>query len=123
MVENYIATHWIVTTRGNKVETAGNVKSTKWRNEMIPASEGIRLLGLIKCIVNATKDVEYGEIRIFNDNIKLLKEVEKCIEKESDYTQEAGAVVEGMRREIKRSNVNIKLEYSNNKPRSNRSFE
>ena len=119
MVENYIATHWIVTTRGNEVEITGNMRLTKWRNGMILAGEGIGLLGLIKYIVNAIKDVEHGEIRIFNDNKKLLKEVEKYIKKESNCTQEAGAVVEGIRREIKRSNVNIKLEYLNNKPQSN----
>ena len=31
MKENYIAIHWIVTTKNNKEEITGGVKSTKWR--------------------------------------------------------------------------------------------
>ena len=60
---------------------------------------------------------------MFNDNKKLIKEVDKCINKESECTQEAGAVAAEIRRVIKTSHMNIKLEYSNDKPQSNWSFE
>ena len=39
--------------------------------------------------------------------------------KESDCTQEAVAVVKGIRREIKRSNIEIKIEHTKDKPRPN----
>ena len=60
MIENYIATHWIVTTKDNDVETVGGIRSTKWNNGMISAGEGVGLLGLIKRIVNVIKDIKQG---------------------------------------------------------------
>ena len=45
------------------------------------------------------------------------------MEKESDCTQEAGAIAEGIHREIKKAKIDIKIEYANDKPHSNLSFE
>ena len=123
MDENYLATYWIVTTKQNKVELDGGVETTKWGNGMIAAGEGIGLLDLIKNIVTNTKDLDSGEITIYNDNKKLIREIDKIVKKESDCTQEAGAIVEGIRHEIRQSKINIKIEYTNDKPRTNLSFE
>ena len=51
-----------------------------------------------------------GEICIYNDNKKLLREIDKRRKKESDCTQEAGAVVIAIRRELERASIDIKLE-------------
>ena len=64
-----------------------------------------------------------GEICIFNDNKKLLREIDKRRKKESDCTQEAGAVVTVIRRELECTSIDIKLKYANNKPRANLPFE
>ena len=64
-----------------------------------------------------------GEIQIFNDNKKLLREIDKRRKKESNYTQEAGAVVTAIRRELEYMSIDIKLEYTKNKPRANLPFE
>ena len=72
MDENYLATYWIVTTKQNEVELDGGVETTKWGNGMIAAGEGIGLLDLIKNIVTNTKDLDSGEITIYNNNKKLI---------------------------------------------------
>jgi len=119
----YIATHWIVSTKQNEVEIEGGIVSSRWREGLIPSGEGIGLLDLIKHVVKATKDVPQGEICIYNDNKKLLKEIQKEVHKERDCTQEAGAVVAAIKREIDKTRVTIRLEYANNKPRNNATFE
>jgi len=53
----------------------------------------------------------------------LINEIHKEVMKESECTQEAGGVVEGIRREIKKANIVIKIEYANNKPHVNKTFE
>ena len=74
-------------------------------------------------VVKNTAMLTEGEIIIFNNNKILIQEIDKQIMKESDCTQKAGAVVEGIRREIKRSKIEIKTEYANNKLRPNLAFE
>ena len=123
MARQYIATHWIVSTKQNEVEIEGGIVSSRWREGLIPSGEGIGLLDLIKHVVKATKDVPQGEICIYNDNKKLLKEIQKEVHKERDCTQEAGAVVAAIKREIDKIRVTIRLEYANNKPRNNATFE
>lgn len=123
MEENYIATHWIISTKDNEVEHSGGVRSTEWNVGLIPAGEGIGLLELVKNVNKNTKHLNDGEITIYNDNKKLINEIHKEVMKESECTQEAGGVVEGIRREIKKANIVIKIEYANNKPHVNKTFE
>ena len=98
------------------------MKTTEWNNGQIPAGEGLGMLDLIKNISKNTKYLQTGGIVIYNDNKKLIKEIEKKVSKESDCTQEAEAVVERIRRELKISNIDITIEYANNKPRTNIGF-
>ena len=118
-----LATHWILTNKTNTIEITGGIHSAKWSDGQIPAGEGLGLLALIKFVTNNTKNEDSGEICIYNDNKKLIREIGKEIEKGSQCTQEAGAVVEGIRRELQRSKVTIKVEYANDKIRANQSFE
>jgi len=121
MVENKLATHWIILTKGNKVEKEGKIKTNTWQEELIPAGEGFGLLDLVVTIVKQTKYMQQGEIIVYNNN-KKIHEIEKEITKESECTQEAGAVVEAIKRQIKKSKVMIKIEYSNDKPYPNENF-
>ena len=123
MDENYLATYQIITTKKNEVERDGGVITNKWRNSIIAAGEGIGLLDLITNIVKNTKELDSGEVVIYNDNKKLIREINKEVKKESDYTQEAEAITEGIRCEIKKAQIDIKIEYANDKPYSNLSFE
>ena len=80
------------------------------------------MLDLIKNISKNTKCLQTGGIVIYNNNKKLIREIEKEVSKESDCTKKAGAVVEGIKRELKTSNIDIKIEYTNDKPRMNIGF-
>ena len=111
-----------MSTIDNYAEQVGGIQSTRWNKGLIPSGEGLGLLDLVKYITAQTKQLEDGEICIYNDNKKLLREIERDIKKGSECTQETGAVVAGIRREVKNTNVLIKFEYSNDKPRPNRSF-
>ena len=53
---------------------------------------------------------------------KVVKDAEMIIEKESQYVREVSATVIGIRKEIKESEVKIKLEYSSAKVRNNEQF-
>ena len=90
---------------------------------MIAAAEGIGLLDLITNIVKNTKELNSKEVMIYNDNKKLIRDIKKVVEKESDYTQEVGAIAEGIRREIKKAQIDIKIECTNDKPHLNLLFE
>ena len=123
MTRTYLATHWIVSTKSNDREIVGGLESTRWNDGLIPSGEGVGLLELITKITQATHNVNQGEICIYNNNKKLLREIDKRRKKESNCTQEAGAVVIAIRRELERASIDIKLEYVNNKPRANLPFE
>ena len=60
---------------------------------------------------------------MYNDNKKLLKVINKKVKKESDCTQEAGAVMSAIKWEIESACVAIKIEYANDRPRPNELFE
>jgi len=112
-----------VSTIDNYAEQVGGIQSTRWNKGLIPSGEGLGLLDLVKYITAQTKQLEDGEICIYNDNKKLLREIERDIKKGSECTQETGAVVAGIRREVKNTYVLIKFEYSNDKRIPNRSFQ
>jgi len=122
MVGNKLASQWITSTKGNEVEKEGGIKTNAWQEGLIPAGEGLSLLDLVAIIVKQTKYMQQGEIIVYNDNKKLIREIEKEITKESKCTQEAGAVVEAIKWQIKKSKVTIKIEYSNDKPYPNENF-
>ena len=115
MKENYMAMRWIISTKNNEEDIVRGVQTTEQNDGQIPAGEGLGMLDLIKNISKNTKYLQTGGIVIYNDNKKLIREIEKEVSKESDYTQEAGAVVEGIRRELKTSNIDVKIEYINDK--------
>ena len=81
MEGEYLATVWIISKKRNEEEHIGGVESTKWNEGMIPARESIGLLELIKTIVKNTEHLADGEVTIFNDNKKLLREIEKEMRK------------------------------------------
>ena len=81
------------------------------------------MLDLIKNININVNHASEGEIAMHADNKKLIREIEKEVKKESDCTQEAGAAVEGIRRETSCSPITIKIQCANNKPRVNTTFE
>ena len=123
MEGEYIVSHWIISIKDNAVETMGRIKLTKWNTGLILAGEGLGLLALIKHIINNTRQLEQGKIVIYNDNKKLIREIDKVIVKDSEYTKEAGMVIAQIRKEIEYSKICVKIEYSNNKLRSNLVFE
>ena len=81
MEGEYLATAWIISTKGNEDECTDSIESTEWNEGIIPAGEGIGLLELIKIIVKNTAQLIDGKITIYNDNKKLLREIEKRCEK------------------------------------------
>jgi len=89
MVGNYLANHWIVSTKKNETIIFRGLESSQWNEGIIPAGEGIGLLVLIKKINTAIHNMNQGEICVYNDNKKLLKAINKKVKKESDCTQEA----------------------------------
>ena len=89
---------------------------------MISVGKGFGLLDLVASIVKNIRNIESGEIVIYNDNKKLIREIHKEVMKESECTGEAGAIVEVIRRELKKSHIEISIEYSNNKPYPNKEF-
>jgi len=91
---NVLASHWIVTDYENNEEINGGVISTKWDDKMIPVGKAADLLELILQIMKNTKHLLSGEIKVYNDNKKIILALDREVNKESDCTQEAGALVE-----------------------------
>ena len=53
---------------------------------------------------------------IYSDNKKIINGVISPAEKESFFIQEASTIISSIRDEIKKSTIEISIEYSNNKP-------
>ena len=51
-----------------------------------------------------------GEIVVYIDNKKVLKGIYQNIQKESQYAQEAGTKIEGIRHKIKKASIDINFE-------------
>ena len=77
---------------------------------------------LIRTINEKCKHIQRGEIELYFDNKTIHKRCYKIIDKESQCVNKAGATVQGIRNEIDKSPITITLKYSNDKPRSNRTF-
>ena len=73
MEGNCAATHWAITSQRNEEEIIEGVESIEWKEGLVPAGEGIRLLDLVKNAVKNTAKLVEGEITTHNDNKKLLK--------------------------------------------------
>ena len=70
------------------------------------AEEGIGLLDLVKDAAKNTAALTEGELRMYNENKKLIWKIQKEVLKENNCTQEAGLAVKGIRQEIKNQNSN-----------------
>ena len=66
--------------------------------------------------------MQRGEIVIYFDHKVILKKCQNRIDKESQYVNEAGAAIQGIRNKIDKSPITITLKYSNDKLRENRNF-
>ena len=60
---------------------------------------------------------------IYNDNKRIINDIGQKKTKESQYSLEAGSIVERIRREIEDTNISIEVKYSNDKSRLNLTFE
>jgi len=120
--ENYMVAFWIITTVENQVYETGEVTSSKWAIGQTPVAEGIGVLNLVKDINNKTQHLASGEITVYTDMKKVVKEVYKNIKKESQCLQEASATILGIKKEINEAKITIKIEYSNAKVRQGEEF-
>ena len=66
--ENLLTTHQIITNLYNDTEIKGKIENKKWDNGMIPASEAIDTLDLVKYITKRTRNISREEIIIFVNN-------------------------------------------------------
>jgi hypothetical protein len=123
MIGNVLATHWIISTKSNDAEQQGGVNTSDWGEAMIPAGEAIGMLDLIVNVKSNTKHLSHGGLIIFNDNKKIINEINQEKTKESQYTLEAGSIVERIRREIEDAKISIEIKYSNDKPKAHINFE
>ena len=78
-----MAAFWVITTLENQVQNIGSVSSSKQVLGQTPIAEGVGVLNLIKDINNKTKHIELGEIVVYIDIKKIVKEVTRKFEKES----------------------------------------
>ena len=62
-----------------------------------------------------TIDIEQGEIIIYSDNKRVVKECCKEVGKASNCTKEAGGTLEHAKREVESMKFDVTLEYSNGK--------
>jgi len=90
---------------------------------MIPAGEELRLISLVSKIVNATQNMSAGEIVIYNDNKKLMQRINNETMKASECTLEAGVVIERIKRLLARMQIEISIEYANDKLREDKLFK
>ena len=60
---------------------------------------------------------------MYFDNKKVIKSTLNETEKESKCMQETSAIVETMKRKIKKVTIDIEIEHSNDKPRKNKTFQ
>ena len=109
-------------TLDNQIYKRGSISSSKWALGQTPVAEALGIYNLIRDITAKTKHLNSGEIVVYIDMKKVVKEVNIVIEKESQYVRKASASVLGIRKEIEESNVTIKLEYSSTNVRSNDQF-
>ena len=79
--ENLLTIHWIITNLRNNIEIAGGIENKKWDNRMIPASEAISTLDIVKYIIKKTRNISSREIIIFIDNKANLNSIHKKISK------------------------------------------
>ena len=70
-----MAAYWIVTRLDETGKQTNNISLSKWTNRLVPAAEGIGLLNLIKEINKQIKHIIDGEITIYFDNKKVIKEL------------------------------------------------
>ena len=113
-----LATYWIVTTINNTTKICGGIETKNQDETMILAEEALRVLDLIKAIAAATKNIQSREIVVYLGNKRVLYEYHKQVNKESNVTMEAGAIIAEMKDEIEKATIDITLVYSNNKPRA-----
>ena len=98
------------------MEYNGGVHTNDWEEAMTPTGEAIGILDLIMNVKNNTKHLSQGGVVIFNDNKKIINDINRDKTKESQYTLEAGSIVERIRREIDNARISIEVKYSNDKP-------
>jgi len=122
MNRSSLAIYWIVTKNTNRREVSGGIQTNKWKEGMILAGKELGVLSLIKDINKKTKNISGGEVIVNTDNKFLIKECCREVNKVSDCTNKAGAIVEVIRHEMKKSTVDILLEYSSDKSRPNTEF-
>ena len=58
-----------------------------------------------------------------NDNEKVLKDIEKDREKESEFARKASSFAKRKRRDVEKAIIKINFKHSNDKPKLNKLFE
>jgi len=89
---------------------------------MVPGGEAIGVLDLIKYIVKRSKNITSGEIIVYMDNKTVIRNINETVNKESDVTGEAGAMIVAIQDEIEKVSITISIEYSNNKSQPEKIF-
>ena len=72
---------------------------------MTPSGETLRLLDFIMNVKKNTRCLNRGGIETHNDNKRILNDIGQAKMKESQYTQEAGSIIERIRRKLNDTNV------------------
>ena len=60
---------------------------------------------------------------MFTDNKTIAKEIYKTISKESNAINGVGVIVAAIREEINNASIDISVEYANNKPKPDKTFQ
>ena len=113
---------WIITTLEQEIEIERGVNLKIQGDSIIPPREAIRTLDLIKYITKRSRNIDRDEVVVYIDNKIVIKDIYKPINKESDIIGEAGVMVAVIYKEIEKVTIYISIEYSNNKPQSDKTF-
>ena len=121
--ENYMAAWWIITDVEENFKETGQISSSKWGSGQTPVAEGVGVLNLIAEIRRRTGHMSTGSIVVFSDMRMIVNEVNKERVKDSQCVREAGATINGIKQEIEKATITIRLEYSSTKTRNGDEFE
>ena len=102
---NAIARVWKITNSKNNKINKGEITSKKWEISAIVAAEGLILLNLIYYIYLKIKGVLVRSIKVYTDNYKIVKRVNKKVFKVIEYITDGSLSVSKIKQLIKKMKV------------------
>ena len=121
--ESNMAACSIITSLDNNSRKEGQIWSTKWRTGSKHSAEGLGICNLVKVINAHAKHMNTGEIVICSDSKKIINGCYMTDIRESQCAQEASAAIAGIKKELEKSHISITLEYSNDRPKPNKTLQ